>query len=195
MATNYLRMEYLLGRIDQPNRTACEKLFSDNRKLWKQSPGSTNNHQAWPGGYLDHITEVMNIAIAIYESLSAARMLPFSLSDALLVLFLHDLEKPWKYERKTDGQLHHKAEMQTKGQHNDFRLKKAEEYGIVLTEQHKNGIKYAEGELDDYSGKTRVMGPLAAFVHMCDVCSARIWFDQPAEQKLAWMHAQRWRSS
>lgn len=194
MPTNYLRIEVLIARIDGPNRSACEKLLNDNRKLWQKSPGSTNNHQAWTGGYLDHITEVMNIALALYETLSAVRPIPFSLSDALLVLFLHDLEKPWKYQRKTDGQLHHKANMKTKGQQNDFRLRKAAKYGIQLTEEQKNGIRYAEGELDDYSSRKRVMGPLAAFAHMCDVCSARIWFDQPKEKQDVWMHSQRWRS-
>ncbi len=194
MPTNYLRMEYLLAKIDEPNRHACEKLYVENRKLWERSPGSTNNHQAWPGGYIDHITEAMNICIALYKSLSTVRPLTFSLSDALLVIFLHDLEKPWKYERKTDGQLHHKAKMQTKDQHQDFRMRKAAEYGIVLTEEHKNGIKYAEGELNDYSSRKRVMSPLAAFAHMCDVCSARIWHDHPKENPDLWVHAKRWRS-
>jgi hypothetical protein len=32
-------------------------------------------------------------------------------------VFLHDIEKPWKYELGADGQLHHKAEMQGKEAH------------------------------------------------------------------------------
>jgi hypothetical protein len=59
------------------------------------APGSTKNHQAWEGGYIDHITEVMNIAHWLYTS--SPRPLPFGLADALEVLFLHDLEKPWKF--------------------------------------------------------------------------------------------------
>jgi hypothetical protein len=39
----------------------------------------------------------MNIAIELYKNLGSHRPLPFSLSDVLLILYLHDLEKPWKY--------------------------------------------------------------------------------------------------
>ncbi|TSC82799.1 MAG: Uncharacterized protein G01um101419_486 [Parcubacteria group bacterium Gr01-1014_19] len=193
MPTNYLRMEYLLAKIDEPNRRACEKLYHENRKLWEKTPGSSHNHQSWPGGYVDHVIEVMNVALALHESLGTVRPLPFSLSDALLVLFIHDLEKPWKYEMKANGQADDPS-LQTKEQRHNFRLAKATEYGIALTEEHKNGIKYAEGELNDYSSKKRVMSPLAAFAHMCDVCSARIWHDHPKENSDLWIHAKRWRS-
>ncbi|MDO8466959.1 MAG: hypothetical protein Q7S83_02350 [bacterium] len=186
MGTNYLRMEYLIGKIEEPNRSACMKLYEENRKLWEKSPGSSHNHQAWEGGYLDHITEVMNIAVNIYESLNAVRPLPFSLSDALLVLYLHDLEKPWKHVGK--------VKMENKAARHEFRLKKSAQYGIQLTAEHLNGIKYAEGEIDDYSPKKRFMGPLAAFAHMCDVCSARVWHDHPKENPNLWMYSQRFRS-
>ncbi|MCU0687543.1 MAG: hypothetical protein MUF34_35755 [Polyangiaceae bacterium] len=59
--------------------------------------GSTNNHQAWRGGDLDHVAEVMNIAVVLFEQLSKKRPLPFSLSDILLVVVLHDIEKPWPF--------------------------------------------------------------------------------------------------
>ncbi len=39
----------------------------------------------------------MNLAEIFYEQMNSRRRLSFSLSDALLVLFLHDIEKPWKY--------------------------------------------------------------------------------------------------
>ena len=42
-----------------------------------------------------------------------------------------------------------------------------------------DALKYVEGEMGDYSARRRVMNPLAAFCHLCDVASARIWFDFP----------------
>ncbi len=194
MKPDYFLIEELLEFIDEPNRSACMKLLTEHRVLWEKSPGSTNNHQAWPGGYIDHITDAMNICLRQYLLLTSMRPLPFTLSDALLVVFLHDLEKPWKYERKADGQLHHTIEMQTKDQHQDLRVRKAAEYGIQLTEEHINGIKYAEGELNDYSSRKRVMSPLAALAHMCDVCSARIWFDHPIAENDPWKYSDRVRS-
>ncbi len=68
----------------------------------------------------------------------------FSLSDAYLTLFLHDLEKPWKYagtpeERKRLEKASHEEIKQ-------FMLEKVEEYGIELTPDHLNALKYVHGE-------------------------------------------------
>ncbi len=187
----YESVESLVGRIDDPNGAGCAKILADHRALFATVQGSTNNHQAWRGGYLDHVSEVMNIAVVLYEQLSARRPLPFSLSDLLLVVFLHDIEKPWKYDLGADGQLRHKAEMQGKAAHQKFRMELLRQHGIVLTAEHENGLKYAEGELADYTNKQRMMGPLAAMAHMCDVASARLWFDHPAANADPWTGAAR----
>jgi hypothetical protein len=186
----YQTIEQLLMRIDEPYRSPCCKILSDNNQLFCKVQGSTNNHQAWPGGYFDHIQEIMNIAVVLYESLNAQRRLPFSLSDLLLVVYLHDVEKPWKYVFR-DGELHHREGMETKEDHQAFRMQKLAEYGIELTSEHENGLKYAEGEIHDYSPRERKMGPLACVAHMCDVASARLWFDHPAEDNDPWEGASR----
>jgi hypothetical protein len=66
----------------------------------------------------------------------------------------------------------------TKAERAIFRLNKLAEYKIVLTDDQSNALRYVEGEGNDYSNAKRVMGPLAAFCHLCDVTSARIWFDR-----------------
>jgi len=187
----YQTIEGLLNLVDEPNGSICKKILSDNRKLFQTVQGSTNNHQNWPGGYFDHVQEIMNIAVLLYGQLSSVRPLPFSLSDLLLVVYFHDIEKPWKYELREDGQLHHKSSMQTKEDHQRFRMAKLNEYGIVFTPKHENGLKYAEGELNDYSNRKRVMEPLACAAHMCDVASARLWFNHPMKDNDPWTGAQR----
>jgi hypothetical protein len=187
----YRSVDELIAQIDEPNRSACARILADHRELFATVQGSTNNHQAWPGGYLDHVCEVMNIAAMLHAHLSALRPLPFSLSDVLLVVYLHDIEKPWKYELGEDGKLHHKAGMKDKAEHQRFRMRKLGEYGVVLTKEHENGLAYAEGELADYTNQRRVMGPLAALAHMCDVASARLWFDHPAATGDPWVGAAR----
>ena len=191
MKPKYYRIEQMFEMIDEPNRTACQRILTDNRKLFQTVQGSTNNHQNWLGGYFDHVQEIMNIAIVLYERLNSVRPLPFLLSDLLLVVYLHDVEKPWKYELHEDGQLHHKATMQNKEDHQRFRMAKLTEYGVVFTLEQENGMKYAEGELNDYTNRRRVMGPLACVAHMCDVCSARLWFAHPAEENDPWLGAER----
>lgn len=63
--------------------------------------GSKSKHQNWQGGYIQHLEEIMNIAIEMYHLLDTKRTLTFTISDCILVLFLHDLEKPWKYSPDT----------------------------------------------------------------------------------------------
>lgn len=187
----YHSLDALVDMIDEPNRSACARMLADHRGLFATVQGSTHNHQAWKGGYIDHVTDAMNVAVVLYEELAALRPLPFSLSDVLLVVYLHDLEKPWKYELGADGHLQHRPGLTTKESHQGFRVQKLVEYGVALTAEQENGLRYAEGELADYTNRRRVMGPLAAMVHMCDVASARLWFDHPAAADDPWRGATR----
>lgn len=171
----YFKINELLNMIDLPNRKPCQKIYSDNKEMFDIAHGSSHNHQAWEGGYMGHMRDIMNIAFRIYSDMGSVRDFPFTLSDALLVLYLHDIEKPWKYGGKTevvDGYPDYQA----------FQEAKIKEYGFVLTDDHLNAIKYAHGEGDDFQKTERVSKPLAAFIHCCDTMSARIWFDYPKEE-------------
>ncbi|MEX0596611.1 MAG: hypothetical protein WD512_08925, partial [Candidatus Paceibacterota bacterium] len=101
----YHSLEQMLEMIEEPNRKACKNILVDNLELFQTVQGGAHNHHTWVGGYYDHIKEVMNIGIVLYQQLNSFRPLPFTLSDLLLVLYLHDIEKPWRYELK-DVQLH-----------------------------------------------------------------------------------------
>lgn len=187
----YSTIRQLISFIDEPHRSACKKILRNEAETLKWAWGSTHNHQNWPGGYLDHVTETMNLAIALYGTLSACRPLPFPLSDALLVMFLHDIEKPWRFRYGPNGERENVPGMQTKAERKTFRERFLAEHGFTLTERQMNALTYVEGELDDYSPKRRVMNELAAFCHLCDVTSARIWHDCPREEDDPWTGAKR----
>jgi hypothetical protein len=187
----YKTLDGLVARIDGTNGEACTRILAEHRTLFETVQGSTHNHQAWPGGYADHVTEVLNVAVTLYPALADCRPLPFSLSDALLVLFLHDIEKPWKYESDPDGGIREIETLRDKTAQKAFRETKLAEYGIALTDDQRNALTFVEGEHKDYSNRRRVMGPLAAFCHLCDVTSARIWFAHPAETADPWSGAKR----
>jgi len=170
--------------INEPNRSCCIRLWSDNRELFEKAQGSIVKHQAWRGGYLQHLEEVMNIAIAIYTPLNSLRALPFSLPSALLVLYLHDLEKPFKQEhpeRFLDVEGKKKREVIEA-----FKSEIIGKYGLVLSDDEKNGLQYVEGEIDDYSLSERKMNELATFCHCCDILSARAWYDRPLGERDSW---------
>ncbi len=165
----------LLDLIDEPNSSICKKLYFDHKEIMDRAWGSSVKHQAWEGGYIDHLEECMNIGIAVYDKMNSLRELPFSKSSLLLDLNLHDLEKAWKY----GGEIKERVELSNYKNYQDFIADKISQYGFVLSDEEWNGIRYVHGEGDNYHPKKRIQGPLAAFVHICDVFSARIWFDYP----------------
>jgi hypothetical protein len=188
MPPPYLSFAELLQRMDQPYGSAFRQVLARHDDLFRSARGSSHNHQAWIGGYADHVREVMNIAVVLYDTLDRLRPLPFSLSDALVVLFVHDLEKPWAYEdvggawRRREG---------FKENAHDFRLAKLTEAGVTLPAELERAVFFVEGEGSHYTNRTRGMSPLAAFCHMCDVASARLWHDYPREQDDPWIGAAR----
>lgn len=187
----YWTLRVLLSSIEDPAGAACLRILEDHEDLFRSQPGSSHNHQVWPGGYYDHIQEVLNIANLLYGTLGAVRPLPFSISDALLVLFLHDLEKPWRFEPDGQGGFRQREGVRSKAEKAAFREAKLAEYGIELTPEQRNAFTYVEGEGEDYSSQRRVMCELAAFCHMCDVASARIWHAHPLPERDRWVGSKR----
>lgn len=191
----YFTIEELIGFIDEPNRSACMRILTENRELFETVRGSTHNHQTWDGGFIDHTLDICNYGYYLYDfNASFGRPLPFSKSDAILILFLHDLEKPWRIEVMPDGTVRNRPGLDTKEAFKKFREDKLEEYGIILSKEQLNGLTYVEGEIKDYSSTHRVMNELAAFCHQCDNWSARAWYAYPLESNDPWIGADRVRT-
>lgn len=173
---NIVALKKLVGQIIEPNRQKCLTFIDEYIDKFIAAPGSKTKHQAWSGGYTDHIVECMLIAEKQYEWMNKRRSLPFTLSDVFLVLFLHDIEKLFKY---TDERY----VLETDEEKWLFLEETCTAYTIALTPEHWNALAYIHGEGSDYHRTKRVMEPLAAFVHCCDIISARIWFDQPQKEQ------------
>ena len=168
-------MKEYLDLIDEDNRNQSLSFYDFLEANCSDSKGSSHNHQSWSGGYFDHILEVFKYAQKLHIILSEDRELDFSLSDALLVLFLHDIEKPIKYSNSNMCQYlltFNKSDEELK----NYLIDK---YGFKLNYNHLKALKYIHGEGSDYQKNNRVMNPLGAFCHCCDVISARIFFDYP----------------
>ncbi|MES3004621.1 MAG: hypothetical protein V4690_00745 [Patescibacteria group bacterium] len=192
---DYQTIDEMLNLLDEPNGSICKRILADHRDLFEKAHGSTHNHQTWEGGYIDHITDAMNYTRHLYVFDGAfGRPLPFSLSDALLVIFLHDLEKPWRILVQ-NGQVSNRKGLATKEEFKKFREDKLTEYGLVLTPDQLNAFTYVEGEYKEYSSTHRVMNELAAFCHKVDTWSARGWFDYPKAEGDEWTGAGRFRSN
>jgi len=192
---DYLPIEELVALIDEPPRNCCQRILADHRPLFESARGATYNHQTWAGGYIDHVTDGMNYARHLFSFDSAfGRPMPFSLSDVLLVFFLHDLEKPWRILVDASGTVENRAGLDTKKAYKLFREDKLKEYGLSLNRDQLIGLKYIEGEGEDYSSTHRVMNELAAFCHKVDIWSARQCFDYPKQTTDEWVGATRFRA-
>jgi hypothetical protein len=117
----------------------------------------------------------MNLAIHIYEPMKSFHDVPFKLSDALLVLFLHDLEKPWRFL----GSQKEREMLEKRENREPFKKSKFKKYSINLNSIQENALDYVEGEISNYSPLKRTMNELATFCHICDVASARLWYNYP----------------
>jgi hypothetical protein len=62
---------------------------------------------------------------------------------------------------------------------------------ITLPAELERAVFFVEGEGSHYNNRARGVSPLAAFCHMCDVASARLWHDHPLERDDPWNGAER----
>jgi hypothetical protein len=152
------------------NKLQLHKLYKDNKERIERAPGSQVKHHAWQGGYLTHIEQCSQIALRIYEPLNNYSRLPFTLEDVMIVLLIHDLEKPFKYVEPKQTIL--------REQTHKFVEKLLKQYEITLTKEQQNAFTYIHGEGDDYSATQNIQNELAAFCHSCDTLSARIYHDK-----------------
>jgi hypothetical protein len=187
----YFTIDEFVAAMTQRNRPGMQELLDEHRDLFQTAAGSKTNHQAWPGGYWDHITECLNLALTQFTLWDAmGREPPYVPQMAFEVLFVHDLEKPWKYIPDALCPIP-VPELNTKPQRAAFRLELLAWYDIRFTRDQQNALRYAEGELDDYNANARVMGPLAHLCHTCDETSARQFPEHPQAQNDGWAGAQR----
>lgn len=176
MAPPYLSIEQMLLKVSEPDCTILQTILEGNLREFEKAMGSEHNHQAWQGGYLDHVTETMNLACVFYEALG--ERLPFTLSSALKIMFLHDIEKPWRFIRNGKGRIIQKC-LKSKKDKADFRKGFLDDYGVSLTGQEHNAMRYVEGEHRRAKPSERVEKPLVSsrFPLSADVLNALTYIE------------------
>lgn len=180
----------ILADMTDPRRNVMLAIYDEYTELFHYAAGSSHNHQAWQGGYADHIAECLRINTVVFDALNNARPLPFTENSAAICLFFHDIEKPFRYGPKDHPEcIRWDQEARSRdGEHNTWKTWEtikweilrdlATRFGFDLAQEELNALKYTHGEGNDHRKDKRVAGPLAAHVHHCDNISARIWFDE-----------------
>jgi len=147
----------MLDRVDEERKNGITKFHRDFEDLMAIAQGSASKHQAWEGGYLDHIMNCIELS----------GKLDHTYDSAAIVLYFHDIEKIFKY---STGEVIDKE--------NWFLERLPKAYGIKFTKEELNALKYVHGEGNDYC-KERVMNELAGICHAVDTLSARTYHAWP----------------
>jgi len=184
----------LLERLTGTRAEGLLRFHDDHIKEILVAKGSSHNHQYWSGGYHEHLLQCFTLAqdlypLLLYRTAGLPQVLEergsvtspnpetgwfdFTIENAIVVLYLHDIEKIFKYglwptrysERlKTCKEAWYLGILPAK-------------YNVWLEEKELNALEYIHGEGDDYRGDKRVMNRLAGFCHAIDVLSARVLYD------------------
>lgn len=155
--------------VKEPNKSKILDLYTEHASKFVKSPGSLSTHQVWEGGYIDHVVDMFDIAEILWNAKMNHQIdLPFDFGDLVLVVALHDIEKPFKYCND---------EFFTTKTMKEILSFLMSDYKFELTPMHLNALKYAHGENEDYKRGERVMNELAAYLHACDVISARAHYN------------------
>ena len=98
-------IEYFLNEhVTSERKVHILNFHESHVHLINGAAGSSHNHQAWAGGYRDHITQCLNLALTQYDTIlylcPAIKHESYefpSFESVVVILYFHDIEKIFKY--------------------------------------------------------------------------------------------------
>lgn len=177
MENQFLDLHQIVQLVDQPNKDAIIESYVQNAERVAQTPGARKKHQAWDGGYLDHVVYATNYGIALHNLHKQIGFQPdYSESDIAIVMLLHDFGKVARYRKVENGWDY--VENPNQAEH-DFFNHIIESHNFQLTAIQMNALEFVHGEGSKYTQKRRLMLPLATICHQADIWTARDCPDNP----------------
>jgi len=181
---------------------ALNKMYDhfEDRIVYTPASGTEHYHNAFPGGYIDHVTRVIDNAILTYKSFIS---MGFDLSNVskeslLFCAVHHDLGKLGSVDE--DLYVLNQSEWHVKNQgkiytinpnlnymdHNTRTFYLLNYFGIKCTEDEWIGIKLTDGIYDDdnkkyyitYEKSQVLKTPLPHILHQADINAARFEYDR-----------------
>jgi len=155
-------------------RDKLKLLHAHYKVLIEMVPASVKYHHNWTGGYQDHVRQVIEKAVMLYSSTGDIK-LNFTLDDVILVAYIHDLDKLFRYQRMKQPKDGREWEFAGDYPSYDDSAKVAmmcAEFGILLTDVHLEALAMHHGGWSANSSRT--MTPLAVILHSADLMSTYI---------------------
>jgi len=173
----YRDLHEIVDLVGQPNRESVINAYVQNAERIAATPGARKKHQAWPGGYLDHVVYATNYALALHNLHQSIGFKPdHHEEDIALVMLIHDFGKVARYQREGEGYGY--VENPDEAEHTFFD-KAMHDFKFQLTDNQLNALEFIHGEGAKYTPKGRLMLPLATVCHEADTWQARYCPDNP----------------
>jgi hypothetical protein len=203
---NYQQLYSKVMDLCDSRRDELHKLYSDNYENMVLAPASSveHYHNAFPGGYVDHVLRVMDFTINVYEMYQNSEMdiSDFSVEELLFVAAHHDLGKlgfspnkeryVWnesEWHRNNLGQLYKSSDKIPFTVVPHLSLYTLQEYNVKLTWNEWQGILIHDGLYEKMNEsyflanrpESRLKSLLPHIVHTADMMASQFeykrWYD------------------
>ena len=169
----------LLEKIeDQDLRPKVIELYKKFEDKINYYPASSTAHHNWPFGWSDHTAQVIDFGIKLYKNVVPKSLADFTLDDVILVCFVHDLDKLWRYkeaEGKRKKKIHFDYVKRLPFEPTSKVIAECFRNGIELTDQHIEAINNHHGgftpHLISVQSKNVRLSQLSSVVHAADLFS------------------------
>lgn len=201
---NYREFRSQINSNFPTRRDALNKMYDELEDSLMLSPASSYEHfhNAFAGGYVDHVLRVVNFAKKQYELWKDCEMnLDFTEEEMLFAAFHHDLGKLglpenenyiWnqsKWHRDNQGKMYEKNQNIPWMDVTDQGFYLLNHYGVKYTLNEMLGIKLTDGMFTDsnkpyYSGfsvETKLRNNLPYILHHADIMAFRFEFERWAK--------------
>jgi len=177
-------IEELLSQIsDERTRKIVLRIFVDIKDELSTKPAAIRYHHAYASGLYDHVKEVMNITLQLFDTFE--KQMDCSRDDAIVASFCHDFNKIDQYvpapewKKLKYGQLFDKKESIWINEAAKT-VKLCAEYGLILNDTVMNAVCLHHGswstEVDSKYGHVRTedFTSLAILLHSADLISSQV---------------------
>lgn len=186
--------------ISEPRKSKVLEMYKALEDVIVFSPasGNVNYHNAFPGGYINHVNRVVLLAFKIKEVWeSAGGVCDFTDEELAFSALMHDLgkigdgESPGYLEQDDKWRKDKLGEVYKNNQALDFMLMQdrslyiLQKYGIECTVNEFISIKVHDGLYDDtnkpyyisYKPESRFKSHLPLILHQADLAASKIELD------------------
>jgi hypothetical protein len=198
-------ISYIDKYFEGDRKEQLKKLYMDHeeRLLLMPASGNINYHNCFPGGYVDHVIRVIDMAITVNEVWeSYGANMNHTQEELIFAALNHDLGKigteqaeqyiinPSEWHRKNQGKIYTNNPVNSFMTVPDRSLKLLSDRGIKITDNEWFGIKLHDGMYEEsnkpyyvnYNPESALRTNLPYILHQADMMASKVEKDLIGKQ-------------